>query len=307
MSVYKKIQTHQLSSQGFSLVELLVGMAISLLVGSVAIGYLISSSQLHTAKSSQDLIQENNRFAFDMVSNFLLHAGLVNTSQVDNNIYNALFFRNNICSAQLKDNVTAVGTTVCNRNNQNNVVGPAGSTVTYSSDRLAIQTITDQTFESCSGQTITFAAGAPAQNIVTVFWAGDIDADGVSSLYCQTYSATLSITGAFDTFQTLGTPVPIVDGIQMFQYQLGIDNDGDNDVDLYQDYDNVAASNRVNVKTIRIGFLTSSGQAIQGNSNTEEAQTKTYNLFDGTHTTAATDREQRLTSSFTVFLPNESI
>jgi len=305
MMINTSFPKKKLDTQGFSLIELLVGMVISLLVGSVAIGYLFSSSQLYSAKNSQDLIQENNRFAVDIVSNYLLNSGQVNTEKLIDNLKDPLFL-SDICSANLKDNITDIGTISCNRNNQNNVVGPAGNTITYSSDRLAIQTITDQDFVSCSGQTVSATSVEQPKMIVTVFWAGDIDADGISSLYCQTYTSEFSFAGVFDTYEVLGSPIPLVDGIQMFQYQLGIDNDNDNDVDLYQDYDNVTNANRKNVKTIRFGFLTSSGQTVQRDINNEVATSKTYNLFDGEHTTAATDKELRLTSSYTIFLPNES-
>ena len=57
--------------RGFTLVELLIGLGISLFVGLVAATYLVAASRTLASQSSEDLIQENARFALEIMSSLL--------------------------------------------------------------------------------------------------------------------------------------------------------------------------------------------------------------------------------------------
>jgi len=290
------------AKKGFSLVELLVGMAISLFVAGVAISYLVTSSRNLTEKTGLDLVQENTRFALEMLSSNIRLAGLINVKNTGSDELDPLFTQS-ICHSDFKTQPTGSDTSACNLDNVNNAFGGIS---TMQSDRLAIQMETNRPFQTCAGTTITPGANLMAR-VVTVFWAGDIDGDGVSSLYCQTYTDQ-GVTGSLSLNYTLeGNAIPLVDGIEMFQVQYGIDTDAtpDGDIDTYQPFSGLSAGQIANILSVKIGLLVSPGQTISSEQSSDNAnEEKEYQVLDGYYKSAATDRVRRQAITTTIFLPN---
>jgi len=307
------------SQKGFSLVELMVGMTISLFVAGVALSYLITSSRNLTEKTGLDLIQENSRFALEILSTSIRQAGLnnvrrpntVNLNNPTQGTSNTIdpVFTDSICTSNLNLQPTIPGASsvACNQDNVNNTFG---AITTMQSDRLAIQLQTERSFLTCAGTTIT-----PSQDemvrAVTIFWAGDIDGDGVSSLYCQTYIYNGPVLDDITTYTLSGTAVPLVDGVEMLQVQYGVDTidagstEPDGDVDKYVSFSNVAASETDDIVSIKIGLLVSPGQAIATEQNSDNiSEEKEYRVLDGYYKSTAGDRVRRQAVSTTVFLPN---
>jgi len=293
------------SQQGFSLVELMVGMTISLFVAGVAVSYLVTSSRNLTEKTGLDLIQENTRFALEILSSNIRQAGMVNVKNSGSDTLIPIFTQD-ICSADFKSGPADNESQVCNVDNGDNAFG----SITMESDRIAIQMDTNATYQTCDGTSVTPATNT-MERVVTVFWAGDIDQDGVSSLYCQTYAYAGVVGTTLSTYTLPTAAIPLVDGIEMLQVQYGVDTidagstDPDGDVDKYVSFSNVASSETDNILAIKIGLLVSPGQAITTEQNSDNtSEEKEYRVLDGYYKSAANDRVRRQATSTTIFLPN---
>ncbi len=292
--------------QGFSLVELLVGMAISLLVTAVAVGYMVSSSRTLTHQNNNDLIQENARFSFEILSSEFRIAGLNNTNNP--NLVNTAddvkvqgLSSEKICNSDASE-PTGISSGDCNKDNLSN-----------NSDRIAFEYATDSV-TTCNGSVVnTFS------KIVSVYWVADLDnsgaGDGVSSLYCQSYQSKISpVTGDYDTFELLGTVTPLVDGIESMQVLYGVDTDGDTDpatsntpegdsiVNEYKKFDAISTDDRPNILSAKIGFLISGGQSIASEANTVKNEERTFVVLG--ETIKITDGVTRSSLSTTIDFPN---
>ena len=271
---------HTVKQQGFTLIELLIGMIISLFIGGMAVMYMVSSAQILASQNSEDLSQENARFAFEiMTSTFRLGGSNISNNPEANADG---IFTGAICSGA-----------DCNANSLNYSI----SGTTFNSDRVAVDYVTD-TATTCTGSSIS-----TEKKIVTVFYIDDADDDGIASLYCQSYEAFLDpIAKDYIDFTTPNNAVALLDGVDSLQIQYGVDIDADEDVDIYSSYNNVAASDLDNVRAIRIGLLVSSGQLIATQKSTIDVESRTYNVLEGVYT--INDGVLRQSVSTTVFLPN---
>jgi len=295
------------TQKGFSLVELLVGMVISLFVASAAITYLVSSSRNLTEKTGIDLVQENTRFALEVLTSNIRLAGLINAKNTGDSKINPLFIGavSNVCAATLNANVGDADASSCNLDNANNTFGG----IVMPSDRIAVQRVTNRAFQTCSDSIFTPFLAA---RVVTVFWAGDLDGDGISSLYCQTYIEQAYSAGSLSSLNLDGTPIPLVDGIEMLQVQYGIDTDAlpDGDIDTYQSLPYLVTNPGLidDIRSVKIGLLVSPGQAIasEQNSDSVAGEQKTYRVLDGYYQSAVNDRVRRQATSTTIFLPNKA-
>jgi type IV pilus assembly protein PilW len=266
---------------GFTLVELMIGMMISLFVSAVSMTYMVTSSRMLSNQNSEDLIQENARFAFELMSSNIRLAGS-NVSTHPNAEANGVFQDAECAGA------------VCTVDSLDYTIG----TTSYDSDRVAFDYIID------NGTNCTGSAIIQEVKLVTVFFVADLENDGISSLYCQALEAPFDTLNLDYTTFTTFTAVPIIDGVDSLQVQYGIDTGADGTIDRYASYANVLAEglDLANLRAVRIGLLVSSGQQIQSEQSTIDETSRTYNLLDGTYT--RNDGVLRRTFSTTVFLPN---
>jgi len=278
------------SSSGYTLVELMIGLVVGLIVGTVAVTFMITSSRSLARQSAEDSVQENARFALEILASSVRLAGANSSPNPQTEPLSQGIFRTAICGTG--------GNEDCNENNTVITAGVVGVNQTTSeSDTLALEFISTNG-RTCTGQTIS-----GDQQVVTRFYVADEDSDGVSSLYCEVFLASLDLVSQnFDTYvNTAG--IPLVEGVEMLQVQYGVDTDGSGRIDRYFDYDNVGADEFDDIKAIRLGLLVSNAQD-EGSANlrTEIAESRTYTLFDGE--LMANDAVLRQVVSTTVFLPN---
>ncbi|MFT5571902.1 MAG: type IV pilus assembly protein PilW [Cryomorphaceae bacterium] len=267
---------------GFTLVELMIGMVISLFVSVVSMTYMVSSSRMLSNQNSEDLIQENARFAFELMSSNIRLAGS-NVSTHPNAEADGVF-----------EDAECPGAAVCTVDSLNYTIDGTS----YNSDRVAFDYIINSG-TNCTGSTIVQEV-----KLVTVFFVADLENDGISSLYCAALEAPFSLLSLdYSTFTSFAA-VPIIDGVDSLQIQYGIDTGADGSIDRYASYANVLAEglDMANLRAVRIGLLVSSGQRIQTEQNTIDETSRTYNLLDSTYT--RDDGVLRRTFSTTVFLPN---
>ena len=271
---------------GFSMIELMVAMVISVFMIGVAMTYFISSAQSYKAQIADGRIQENVRFGLEILTNNLRVAGLCNSENVQRCIQLNTIHTDNICNA-------AAGT------------GTGGSScsldINSTTDRISIDMATDDATNVCSGGV---PIPANSQRIFVNFWISDLDGDGVNSLNCEGFTAdTIDANGVVTAATSQGSTA-LVSGIDAMQIRYGIDSDADNIVDSYQN----AADIGVNlILSVKIVMLANSGLTIDKDSDFEDDQTRTYTMFDQVITfNQGTARSQELKQLFatTVDLKN---
>jgi len=275
--------------RGFTLVELLIGLLISLFILGGAVTFLVTSSRTLVNQSSEDIIQENARFAFEIISSNLRLAGL--RQPQNENIITEIIFDDAICDINGND-------TDCNTNSTGYNIGG----LAIDSDSIAVDYVIDSG-TTCVGNAIT----QDETKVVTVFFIADIDGDSIPSLYCRSFESQLNpLTSNYEVFTEPNNaqPLAIIDGIDSLQIQYGVDLNDDGDIDQYSGYDNLDNANRQNVIAVKIGLLVSSGQTIAGDQNVIDNEARTYQLFDSENT--ITDALLRQIYSTTIFLPNRS-
>ncbi|RBP52658.1 PilW family protein [Arenicella xantha] len=268
------------ANSGFTLVELLVGLFLSLFIGGMALTYMVSSSRTFRIQTGDSISQENARFALEIISQNLRLAG-INPSNS---------FANKLDVVYNGDNCPANESSISNGDSQGCTVDELAN----NSDRIAVDFIADSSFTGCNFAAVTVPLGIE-KRYANVFWTADLDNDGVRSLYCQTYNITDS--------QIEGPAAPLIDGVDRLQAQYGVDNDQDDVIDRYQSYTNLTPAFSSRVKSIRFALLVGSGVDLDAGANTEDNIERKYQLLDGPEI-SITDRVKREIYSTTVMLPN---
>ena len=204
-------------SRGFTLVELMVALVVSLLVAIAAISTLIVSRRGFLAVDAASELRDNARFAADLITRVSVQTGFkdvnfstqvataaeqaANTPPDISGFNNAQFNTADITTS------TAWGTQA-----------GAGSDVLilrYQAVKKTsnpTDTSTDGSMIDCAGNTITTAPTSRNDREISVFYI-DTDASGEPSLMCAYLP-----TGA-----TTFTATPLVRGVENFQVLYGID------------------------------------------------------------------------------------
>jgi Tfp pilus assembly protein PilW len=292
---------------GFTLVELLVGLVLTLFIGTIALTFMVSSTQSFKAQSTDSISQENARFVLELLSQNIKLAGLNPENSI--NVSLGGIYSGSTCLANSEASIVNGQTNPCT------VDEVAGG-----SDRFGVDFVATEDFVGCNGTNIAISSG-DSKVFANIFWTADIDDDGVRSLYCQTYNVTDQ--------QIEGAAAPLIDGVDVIQVQYGVDVPPsafgalDTVIDRYQSFSNLTtdADNLVSaegdatvtttvitrrVKAVRIALLVGSG-VVSGTAATleatEEVKNRSYNLLDGP-TVNFNDGVFRQMYSTTVSIPN---
>lgn len=282
-------------SNGFTLVELLIGLVLSLFIAGVALTYFVSSSKTFRAQTSESVIQENARFALELLSQNFRLAGMNPSNDFSTKL--DVIYNGNRCGAdEAGVNDNASGTSACTREGQT----VTGSTVP-NSDRVAIDYVLDATNSTsninasgCNGSFIQVNAGTKV-HLASTFWTADIDNDGVRSLYCQTIN--------LDTGLAEGSAAPLIDGVDRMQVQYGVDDNENGIIERYQSYSNLGATKIDKVRAIRLALLINSGLGFQSDTVTEKEVERKFTLLDAPEEKFE-DYQLRNIYTTTVALPN---
>ncbi len=288
------------ADKGFTLVELLVGLVLSLFIVAVSITYLVSSSATFKSQTNDSIIQENARFALELLTQHIRTSGV---NPVDNGLATPLdtIYSQNLCQA---GELAGLGNQPCTRDG----VAAADN----NSDRLAVDYVMDTPGTACNGQNVVAPFPVGGFRMASVFWTADLDGDGIRSLYCQ----------PFQNGAPLGQAVPLVDGVERMQVQYGIDADDNGLVESYLSYTNLIAEpdTRVasglrtpnqSVRIVRVALLISSGLGTAAplvagglNANTEQVDNFSYTLLDAPAITFNNDQVLRQIYSTSVVVHN---
>ena len=283
-----KIKNTPLSSNdaGFTLVELMVGMFVSLIIIGVSLTYLISASASFKINANDGYIQENSRFALTFISRVLRRGG--SNSQIDLGFETSPVLTDLICSDGPVNNIACTSTSS----------GPNNS------DRITIAYILADGL-TCNGSDIsTFYSPDNGERIVDELWVAT-DADGVNNLYCKS-----SLMTSDGVLVAQGGAPPIISGIDMMKFDYAVDTNDDFRADRYLTIDEIVAGNPVSgnsyedsIRAIKVGLLVNSGLVGATENNTEDLVDRVYQIF-GVESTALNDQVLRQIFSTTIQLPN---
>lgn len=274
---------------GYSLIELMISVAIGLFFLLVATSFLLSSRTAHSTQDASSRVQENARFALDELSSMIRMAGHVDLMSPGAEIPQGQFFTG-ACGSF--DPCTANG---------------AGN----DSDRIAVMLNPppdDGSDADCFGNPIAADLATASESVVANLYMVAEDENGTSSLQCQSFR--ISVAGVATPINA--DPQVLVSGIDNMQLLYGVSDiekasDFDTQIQRYVTADTVyglpvpegAVTPWVDIKSVRIALLASSGTA----DRTSTFASQVFRLFDADDINVS-DRGKRQVFSTTVMINN---
>ena len=267
MNSYQSTIPQQRQS-GFSLIELMIAMTLSLMLLGAVIQVFLSSKVTSELSDDVSRIQENGRFSLEFLARDIRMAGYSDdpSHRETANILNTACKDFNPCTSN------GAGT---------------------DSDRIAV-TLNPQPDASGAETDCTGAAVSENDQIANVYFIETDAATGISSLMCRGFSVTNN--------DWIAAEQPLVDGIDNMQILYGIDVDPDDDKNLSQVQSFVDAASVTNwgaVRAVRVGLLTSAGTE----TGSADSKTRTYALLDAPQI-SLTDKHTRQIYTATLNIPN---
>ena len=158
---------HKRYTSGFTLMELMIALALGLLIVAAGLAVFLSSQRSLNLQSGMSELQQNANFGLSLVTHDLRHTNLNTVSaQKINNLVNGsgiIFKKENLPTAlQATANLEAEFVTLQNKDTDN---------TTGTSDRLTIQyTPATSTIFNCEGVQVT---GASSKTIVQRYYVAE--------------------------------------------------------------------------------------------------------------------------------------
>lgn len=256
------------SQQGLSLIELMVAIVLGLLLINGALEMLLTSRNTYRNTDDISRIQENGRFALELLASNIRMAGYKNPVNINPDIPDTQISQSFFTDAcDTMDPCTADG---------------GGS----NSDQIAVYLDPPPDNGSdtdCIGNDV-----GDEDNIANVFYIQKVN--NISSLYCRGYNVS---TGAWTA-----AAQPLVDGIDNMQILYGLE-DASGRVSQYRPADKLSADDWTNIGAVRLALLVSSGTTRPD----DFAQTD-FNLLDADTITPGDNLSRRVFST-TVIINNK--
>lgn len=268
---------------GYTLVELLVGLVLSLFIGGMALTYFVTSSRSFANNASGAFIQENSRFALYLLTRGFRRAGLDTEANLDSSDL-TMVFSEPVCGDDGDESCSTTGS------------GLNGS------DQIALNYIHEEA-QTCNGTTVSdFFTSGNGERVVDVYSVEN--SNGINSLICTTYLFNTDTNALTPQPNAASASVALVGGIDAINYQFGVDTNNDWIVDSYTGLAGIDAGDFWNnVRTVKIGVLVSTGQDVANINNVEQQNPdRTYSIFG--NEIAVNDRLARKLFFTTVHLPN---
>ena len=273
---------------GFSLIELVIATALSLvLVAGVATVYM-GSRQTYNARDELSMMQENARTAIKVLTKHLEHAGYTTPARLP--LDKAFYVEGDpapvskSCSGGV--NSIAISDTddlapTLDNDNPNHS-GDSIGVVFFADSALAVDCGNEPMPLACQAQ----AAPHPEYaQIYNTFYVATVA--GVPNLLCAGSRST--------------TPLEVAEGVEAMQLAYGLDQNADGTVDNYLDAAAVKLANRWDqVRTIKASLLLRSREPVF---NT--AESRTYTLLGTDY--SRNDRYQRTVHTAVIYLRNLAV
>lgn len=204
--------------RGFTMVELLVALVISLMIALAAISALTVTRQGFTTVDSSSQLRDNGRFASDLIQRIAVQSGFKDV------FYATQPPTPTEIALNIAPNITGFN------NATSNISHPLSSATTrtagtdgYGSDVLILQyqtaklnadpnsTLSDKSMIDCMGNPSLSAPSSRTERMANILHLAV--SQGELSLMCSTVDATGNISG----------PQPIIQGVEAFQVLYGTD------------------------------------------------------------------------------------
>lgn len=223
---------------GFTMVELMVSLALGMLVAAAATQLLVTNAVSFTAQRGITDVQDNGRFAMDFISRDIRPAGLKPANTYDNQYPSIV-----VEAPQMPGATAAVITT-----------NAAPSTGLGASDQLLVQRLTLVETVDCEGNAV------PANRYVVsrYFLRADPATNAESALACDGgFHDETVLSGVGDT------GVVLLGGVENFQVLLGVGNAGYPERFFRPDEYALLPTPRPRVIAVRVGTLVASADRTQ--------------------------------------------
>ncbi|MFM2319074.1 MAG: hypothetical protein RLZZ215_1695 [Pseudomonadota bacterium] len=273
---------------GFSLIELVIATALSLvLVAGVATVYM-GSRQTYSARDELSAMQENARTAIRALTKHLEHAGYTTPARlpldkafyVDGDPVPAAKNCGDGSNSIVISNTNQLAQTV--DNDDPNQFGDRIGVIFFADNALAVDCGNESTPAACQAQT---APNPEYSQIYNTFYIATTA--GIPNLVCAGSRST--------------DPLEVAEGVEAMQLAYGLDQNTDGTVDNYLDASAVKAANRWDqVRTIKASLLMRSREPVF---NTNEA--RTYTLLGTDY--SRNDRYQRTVHTAVIYLRNLAV
>ena len=259
----------QLTRQsGITLIEVLVSLGLGIFFLGIAVQYLVVGQQSNQVQDAGSRIQENARFANNLLRGSVQLAGYTTSTEGDQPpfIYTGACFGFDPCSDdELGDDV---------------------------GDSIAVALVADGNVnQDCLGNNVTVDT-----EFANVFWIQEVN--NVRSLYCRGWD--------IESNTALSGAQPLVDGVEQMQVQYGLSNVGAGDfggpVVGFLSASSVEAMNGwAFVRAVRVSILVDSGlrtdESDQAGAASLQEDMRTYALLDGPDYQINDDRVRRVYTS----------
>lgn len=219
-----RIQYRKLNQRGFSLVELMIAVMLSLVLLGAVIQVFLSSRQTYELSDDLSRIQENGRFSLEFLAQNIRMAGYSPGGQE-----NQLSFLNTACAEF------------------NPCTDDGGAN---NSDRIAVRLNPppdDGSEIDCTG-----AAVGADDEIANVYYVTREAGTGINRLTCRGFNITNNAW--------IAPEQPLIDGIDNMQFLYGVDTSA-NGTGVTQYVSSEAVTDWGMIKAVRVGLLIGSGTA----------------------------------------------
>ena len=231
-------------AKGFSLIELLVALAIGLLVTLVVTQAYLSGLGAQRAQTDVGRAQESSRFAFDLLARSLRKAGYKNPKAPGTGFCDS----SNVPRIIVSNDASAISASTFGTSativNSSDVIQ-----VRYFGEGLATTPFTtDGTMRDCLGNTI-------ASNTLvsdTFFIAADTNNNNEPALFCYYQQRPTVIRWK---------PGALVPGVESMQLLYGEDTDGDGAINRYVPGSAITNANANNVRNTMLSLVTRTANA----------------------------------------------
>jgi len=261
---------------GFSLIEMMIAMAVGLLLSVGTATIYFSSQRASLTQSQYSIIEDNGRVALEILTQIIEHTGYVsaNSSPLAGN---DRFITANIVASSCGGQNNILNTSLFGK-----TLNDAGG------DSIGIVYIGDANINrDCGGEqlpTVCQAGGVgsiDASKIYNYFFVA-INADNMPVLNCAGSRSNNTIE--------------IAEGVENIQILYGIDNNGDNQVDQYVNADQVTRWG--SILSVQLALLVRSLSKVK-----KQKELRTYKLLDNT-LISTNDKYQRTIFSTIIRLRN---
>lgn len=248
----KNMHVSRKSLSGLTLIELMVSLAMSLLVVMAASSFFLGSSRSRDTQDDTGQLQDNARFATEMITKSIQQAGYQNYMAGSAGAANR---REVAAASDGEPDIRGYNNSAAGTSTDNGVHDRSANRVN-NSDTLVVRyqgsgSPADGSMIDCMGRS-QVAPSTPGDRAFSIFEVRQPVGSAEPELRCKYFNVS---TGSFSV-------EPIVRGVETLQFMYGIDTDGDSFADRWLNAAEVSptgsatpAADWARVRSVRVGMV----------------------------------------------------